>query len=70
VNSALLANNENKNALDNASVIDVYNISDGKYQCSFYIPDFNKHKITDFIVSGKTIIALYDHFINTYRLNI
>lgn len=69
VNSSLYANNERPEDVDQMSIIDVYRVTDGKYQFSFYLPDFGRHKISDFIVSGNILVALYDHFINSYKLD-
>ncbi len=70
INSSLLANNEDRRLFDHASVIDVYNLNGGNYKYSFYLPDFEKHKISGFQVVNKTLIAIYDHYILTYHINL
>lgn len=69
VNSNLLAKNEDKKKFESSSVIDVYNLKDGKYQYSFYLPKYNKRKLREFQVLGDTLIALYDHYVLKYQLN-
>ncbi|HWW40883.1 hypothetical protein [Pedobacter sp.] len=69
VHSALMADNEVAESLDKVSVIDVYAVKDGKYQFSFYLPDFRGNKIRDFRVYGQSLYALYDHYLYKYQLN-
>ena len=51
------------------SMIDVYAVADGKYQFSFYLPDFRGFKVRDFKVYGQSLYALYDHYLYKYQLN-
>nr|WP_068890383.1 hypothetical protein [Pedobacter panaciterrae] len=69
VQSGLIADNEVPESLESVSTIDVYAIKDGEYQFSFYLPDFNRKKLTDFRVYGKNLYALFDHYLYKYRLN-
>jgi len=69
VQSALRANNETEYMIKNVSMIDVYAVFDGKYKFSFYLPDFRGHKVRDFKVYGKSLYALYDHYLYKYKLN-
>jgi len=69
IHSGLRADNEVEGTLDKLSVIDVYQVSDGKYKLSFYLPDFNGKKLTDFRVYEKSLYALYDHYLYKYQLN-
>jgi hypothetical protein len=70
VHSNLQAKNENAEMFNAASVIDVYNLNNGVYKCSFYIPDYGNKKIRDFWVSGNNLFALNDHYLTTYSLNL
>jgi hypothetical protein len=70
IHSGLRADNDESVFYDSGSPIDVYSLIDGKYLFSFYLPDYQKHKIRDFRVFGNTLIALYDHYAYTYKLNI
>lgn len=67
--SGLRADNEKGASLDDFSTIDVYKVQKGKYQFSFYLPDFNKKKLTDFRVDDHSLYALYDHYLYKYQLN-
>jgi hypothetical protein len=62
VNSALQAKNETAKVFNEASVIDVYDLRNGIYRFSFYLPDFNHEKLRDFEVAGNKLVALYDHY--------
>jgi hypothetical protein len=63
VQSNLLAKNENLDAFNSSSVIDVYSLKDKEYKYSFYIKDFNKTKMRDFCVIDKRIIILTGNYI-------
>ncbi|WP_316835503.1 hypothetical protein [Pedobacter nutrimenti] len=67
--SGLKADNEKYSLLDEFSIIDVYAVSNGKYQFSFYLPNFNGKKLTDFRVDEQSLYALYDHYLYKYQLN-
>ncbi|HEY0609751.1 MAG TPA: hypothetical protein VGD35_08850 [Chitinophaga sp.] len=69
VNSKLMANNEKKEEFDKLSVIDVYSLRDGSYHFSFYLPALGDTKMRAFRVFNKTLVALYDHYVYTFRLN-
>nr|WP_068891208.1 hypothetical protein [Pedobacter panaciterrae] len=69
VQSALRANNETEYMIKDVSMIDVYAIADGKYQFSFYLPDFRGFKVRDFKVYGQSLYALYDRYLYKYQLN-
>jgi len=70
IHSALRADNDEASIYDVGSPIDVYSLIDGKYLFSFFLPDYQKHKVRDFRVFGSTLVALYDHYVYTYQLNI
>ena len=68
INSGLRANNEGKKAFARFSVIDIYSLKNGKYKFSFYLPDYKGRKLDTFQVYGKTLVAIYDHYLLTYLL--
>jgi len=70
INSGLQADNDESAIYDQGSPIDVYSLIDGKYLFSFFLPDYGRDKIRDFRVFGNTLIALYDHYAYSYKLNI
>ena len=69
ISSGLLAKNENENSVKGSSVIDVYDLRKGQYRFSFYIPDYEGFKLKGFVVSGKKIIGIFDHYLVSYDLN-
>jgi len=70
IHSGLRADNDESGVYDIGSPIDVYSLLDGKYLFSFFLPDYQKHKIRDFRVFNNTLVALYDHYAYSYQLNI
>jgi len=68
IHSVLLSNNENRSSFEEASVIDVYDLSNGRYRFSFYIPDFAGQKIKDFKIGHHTLVALYQHDAMSYSI--
>jgi len=70
IHSGLRADNDESSIYDVGSPIDVYSLINGKYLCSFFLPDYGRSKIRDFRVFGNTLVALYDHYAYTYQLNI
>jgi len=69
IHSGLKSDNETDRMHNDAAAIDVYNVSDGKYRWSFYLPDFDGKKLTDFRVYGQSLYAIYDHYLYKYQLN-
>jgi len=69
INSGMKADNETDKMHSSAAPIDVYNVSNGKYQFSFYLPNFDGKKLTDFRVYHQSLYALYDHYLYKYQLN-
>lgn len=68
VNSALKADNEEKEIFKQNSVIDVYAVDDGAYQFSFYVPDFQQQKLSDFMVHENILVAVFANYICTYEI--
>lgn len=66
--SALKSDNESDREFANNSVIDVYNLKDGAYQHSFYIPVFRNERLKRFRVFDNLIVVIYNNYIVTYRL--
>lgn len=69
VQSGLLANNENRELFSRASVVDMYEESNGRYRYSFYIPHFQEESLKSFHVNKNDLVALYDHYLVLYHLN-
>jgi|GEM_PF-1594575 len=61
VRSKLLADNEDKSVFYANTVIDTYDIRTGKYEGSFYLPNFNEEQIAQFyFIDDNKILALSD----------
>ena len=69
VHSALKANNETESQFEQASAIDVYSVSDGRYRFSFYISKYLGKKMKSFRVFGDKLFAIYDHYLVVYQVN-
>jgi hypothetical protein len=68
VNSGLLSKNEKREAFEQSSVIDVYDLRNGGYQFSFYIPYFGEKRMHDFFLTGNKLVVLVDRHVLTYDL--
>lgn len=69
VNSNLLAANENQGAFDAGSVIDVYDLQDGRYVLSFYLYHFDRSvRLSEFRVFGDYLVARYEDRLVIYEL--
>jgi len=70
VHSALLSRNEHASALEEASVIDVYHLTDLAYRFSFYIFDHVPGgKLQAFAVAGNTLVALFETHLQVFDVN-
>jgi len=69
IQSALMATNENGNTFNSMSVIDIYNISTGKYAGSFYLPACEGQSVSDFTVVDKTLFVICGHYLISYQLS-
>ena len=68
INSALKADNETRNNFNDNSVIDLYNIVNGMYEGSFYIPLYKKERLMEIKVSHNRMIVLYPSYAVIYKL--
>lgn len=70
INSNILAKNEEAEKFDRNSVIDVYDLSKGKYRFSFYIPPlYQKLRMKSFIVlRNEILLVLYRNLLIKYRI--
>lgn len=69
IHSNVMAGNENKSEFNQASVIDVYNLDEDRYQFSFYIYDRGKEKLKNFMVLNDRLFAIFDHYVRCYKLD-
>jgi hypothetical protein len=71
VNSALLADNENRILFSKSSVIDSYDLKTGGYRFSFYLTHFNKITLKSFVALGHNkIAAIEGNYILIYPVDI
>jgi hypothetical protein len=69
IQSGLKANNESEESFSKFYAIDVYNLDNGKYKFSFYLPDHKGKKLRDFKVYKKRLAAIYENELLTFSLN-
>lgn len=68
VYSTSSAQNEDKEVFAGNAAVDVYNIKDGSYLSSFYIPNSGGERVAGFKVDGNNLVALYKSTVAVYRL--
>lgn len=68
VNSALQGKFEDKKMWEEASVVDVYNITDKTYLSSMYIYDAGKLKMNDILVIDDNLYVLLGYHLHRYKL--
>jgi hypothetical protein len=72
VQSGLRASNESEEMFNLGAVIDVYDLTQKdreRYRFSFYLSHQGNEKVKSFRVYGRTLYALYDHYLMSYTLN-
>lgn len=71
VNSALLADNENRSLFSKSSVIDAYDLKNGEYRYSFYLIRFNKVTLKSFVAfTDNKIAAIEGNYLLIYPTGI
>lgn len=65
--SALKADNESQSAYKANQVVDVYDISNGKYLKSFYVPNYKDHKLRQFEINNQTFVGIFDKFLIKFK---
>lgn len=68
VKSKRLGRYESDEMLDQASIIDVYNLEEQTYEFSFYLYDFEGERIKSFSVEGDRLLGITDKHLVLYRL--
>ena len=68
INSLLRADNEPKTTFEDASDIDVYDLSGRGYRYSLKVPRLDGRKLVSFAVRGQDLVACYPGGLVTYRL--
>lgn len=62
----ILSNLEPKEQKDSGKYIDLYDLSNGEYVKSYFIPDYKGKKLSDFAISDNSLIALHKDEIILY----
>jgi hypothetical protein len=70
INSGLCAQNEDAVTFRESSVLDVYDLSNGNYKYSFYLPKYKDQKLRYLRVANKKIFLLYENYLVTYDLSV
>jgi hypothetical protein len=69
VHSLLMANNEDKAEFETSSVLDIYNLGNGKYKYSFYLPDIKSKNLTILLVFNMSLFVVHDQYLSIYQIN-
>ncbi|RTY78847.1 hypothetical protein EKL97_13725 [Flavobacterium sp. LS1P28] len=69
INSERIGKYEDKNMLDHASIIDVYDIITGNYLSSLYVYHIDKEKIKSFRVYDNKLFTLTGHYLTVVKLS-
>ncbi|MBK5214555.1 MAG: hypothetical protein JJE55_12945 [Flavobacteriaceae bacterium] len=69
VDSPRLGKLEPENMLDDANIIDVYDLLDHSYRFSFYLYDHKEKKTREFIIDGGILYALQGNEIVAYKMD-
>jgi hypothetical protein len=67
--SMLKGDNEKMSDFKDNSAIDVYDLKNGSYQGSFYIPAYEDQRMEDFRIYRNTITVLYKNYVVNYELH-
>lgn len=68
VNSTLIGQYEERDMWDQASIVDVYDLTNRTYVLSFYLYDEDGSKVKDFIVTENDIFVLAGHYLVSYQI--
>lgn len=69
IQSAVRGRNEARQPFRRSDVIDIYDISDGRYAGSFFIPKVQGDKLRDFRVDGDKLIAIHGKHLTHFDLS-
>ncbi|WP_083540779.1 MauE/DoxX family redox-associated membrane protein [Aequorivita viscosa] len=69
INSPRLGKLEPDDMLDEASIIDVYDLTDQSYSFSFYLYSYKRSKVREFRISNGILYALQGNYLVAYSMN-
>lgn len=67
--SAVDADNENAQNVRNNQIVDIYNIKNGDYIYSFYIPNYRNDKVQDIKIKNNNIYGIYKRKIVRFKIS-
>ena len=70
VNSRLMGRYEAIDMWDTASIVDIYDLNNGRYLSSIYLYNVEKSKVTDILIIGSNLYTIVGHYMHRYKLNI
>ena len=69
--STLLAKNDHLDALQNSTIIDVYDLKNNLYKFSFLIPNHKEKKVSRFqVFNNEILVATHDRYLVTYNIKL
>lgn len=68
INSNIMGSNDDEYRYLRSSVIDIFEIRNGQYLFSFYLPGFNGRAAREFIIMDHYLIALYSQYLVSYDM--
>ena len=69
IKSNRLGRYESATMLDDASIIDVYDIQKQTYEFSFYLYNYRDEKVKSFMIYNNILVGLTNHYLVLYRLD-
>lgn len=69
IHSTIRATNESKSTSEQNDVVDAYDLHDGLYSGSFYIPRINGEKMRDFKVYGDLLVTIHGRILTIFDLH-
>ncbi|MBZ4036695.1 hypothetical protein K6T82_18135 [Flavobacterium sp. 17A] len=69
VNSRLMGRYEAVDMWETASIVDIYDLNNGKYLSSIYLYNVEKSKVNDIIIVGSNLYTIVGHYMHRYKLN-
>lgn len=68
INSEIKSRKEDPDLFRRTSAIDVYNLADGSYRFTFYVPAYKGHKLREFKVFNSSLVAIQGRHLVTYNM--
>ena len=69
ISATMRSRNEKEDAGKTNSTIDVYDAKSGRYQSSFYLPDYQEHKVSDMGIYDDQLLVIQGTFLSLFSLS-